>query len=121
MHFGALRDRRFAKMFAGQTISELGSAVTQIALPTIAVLVLHAGSLQLGILIALQRVPFPILALLVGVSYVFALLASGKIRCRSFVTMLRPIFFLSCGCRLGEENVVLTWASRRGGVKTWGR
>jgi predicted MFS family arabinose efflux permease len=36
-------------------------------LPTIAVLVLHAGSLQLGILIALQRIPFPILALLVGV------------------------------------------------------
>jgi predicted MFS family arabinose efflux permease len=67
MHFGVLRDRRFAKMFAGQTISELGSAVTQIALPTIAVLVLHAGSFQLGILIALQRIPFPILALLVGV------------------------------------------------------
>lgn len=67
MHFGVLRNRRFAKMFAGQTISELGSAVTQIALPTIAVLVLHAGSLQLGILIALERIPFPILALLVGV------------------------------------------------------
>jgi MFS family permease len=67
MNFGALRDRRFAKMFAGQTISELGTAVTQIALPTIAVLVLHAGSLQLGILIALERIPFPILALLVGV------------------------------------------------------
>jgi MFS family permease len=54
-------------MFAGQTISELGSAVTQIALPTIAVLVLHAGSLQVGILIALERIPFPILALLIGV------------------------------------------------------
>jgi MFS family permease len=67
MHFGALRDARFAKMFAGQTISELGTAVTQIALPTIAVLVLHAGSLQLGILIALERIPFPVLALLVGV------------------------------------------------------
>jgi MFS family permease len=67
MHFGALRDTRFAKMFAGQTISELGSAVTQIALPTIAVLVLHAGSLQLGILIALERIPFPVLALVVGV------------------------------------------------------
>jgi predicted MFS family arabinose efflux permease len=54
-------------MFAGQTISELGSAITQIALPTIAVLVLHAGSFELGILIALERIPFPILALLVGV------------------------------------------------------
>jgi len=62
-----LRDPRFAKLLAGQSISELGSAVTQIALPTIAVLVLHAGPLELGILIALQRIPFPILALFVGV------------------------------------------------------
>jgi len=62
-----LRDPRFAKLLAGQSISELGSAVTQIALPTIAVLVLHAGPFELGILIALQRIPFPILALFVGV------------------------------------------------------
>jgi predicted MFS family arabinose efflux permease len=62
-----LRDPRFAKLLAGQSISELGSAVTQIALPTIAVLLLHAGPFELGILIALQRIPFPILALFVGV------------------------------------------------------
>lgn len=54
-------------MLAGQSISELGSSVTQIALPTIAVLVLHAGPAQLGVLIALQRIPFPILALFIGV------------------------------------------------------
>src|SRR5258708_21029327 len=60
-------DPRFAKLLAGQSISELGSAVTQIALPTIAVLLLHAGPFELGILIALQRLPFPILALFVGV------------------------------------------------------
>lgn len=54
-------------MLAGQSVSTLGSAVTQIALPTIAVLVLHAGPFELGILIALQRIPFPILALFVGV------------------------------------------------------
>ena len=67
MYARLLRDPRFAKLLAGQSISELGSAVTQIALPTIAVLVLHAGPLELGILIALQRIPFPILALFVGV------------------------------------------------------
>ena len=54
-------------MLAGQSISTLGSAVTQIALPTVAVLLLHASPLQLGILMALQRIPFPILALFVGV------------------------------------------------------
>ena len=67
MYARLLRDHRFAKLFAGQSISELGSAVTQIALPTIAVLLLHAGPLQLGILIALERIPFPILAVFVGV------------------------------------------------------
>ena len=67
MYARLLRDPRFAKLLAGQSISELGSAVTQIALPTIAVLVLHAGPFELGILIALQRIPFPILALFVGV------------------------------------------------------
>src|SRR5438034_231746 len=67
MYARLLRDPRFAKLLAGQSISELGSAVTQIALPTIAVLVLHAGPFELGILVALQRIPFPILALFVGV------------------------------------------------------
>lgn len=54
-------------MLAGQSASTLGSAVTQIALPTIAVLALHASPLQLGILLALQRIPFPILAVFIGV------------------------------------------------------
>ncbi len=67
MYARLLRDPRFAKLLAGQSISELGSAVTEIALPTIAVLLLHAGPFELGILIALQRIPFPILALFVGV------------------------------------------------------
>lgn len=67
MYARLLKDPRFAKLLAGQSISELGSAVTQIALPTIAVLLLHAGPFELGILIALQRIPFPILALFVGV------------------------------------------------------
>src|SRR6266481_5370238 len=38
------------------------------------------------------------LALLVAVSYSFVLVAFGKIRCRSFVTMLCSIFSLSSGC-----------------------
>ena len=67
MYRRLLSNTRFAKLLAGQSISTFGSAVTQIALPTIAVLLLHANSFELGILIALQRIPFPVLALFVGV------------------------------------------------------
>ena len=57
----------FNKLWLGQTISLLGSAVTMFALPTLAVLVLHATPVQLGALTALQTLPFPILGVLVGV------------------------------------------------------
>jgi MFS family permease len=61
------RHADFLKLWGGQTISELGSQVTVLALPTVAVLLLHAGTLEIGILTALQRLPFPILGLFVGV------------------------------------------------------
>ncbi len=48
-------------------VSELGTAVTSIALPTHAVFQLHAGPFELGLLAAFQRLPFPILALPIGV------------------------------------------------------
>jgi len=48
-------------------VSVVGSAVTQLALPTLAVLQLHAGPFQVGLLAACQRFAFPVLALPVGV------------------------------------------------------
>ncbi|MDQ2909194.1 MAG: MFS transporter [Candidatus Eremiobacteraeota bacterium] len=57
----------FNKLWAGQTVSLLGSAVTVFALPTLAVLVLHATPLQVGALSALGTLPFPILGMFVGV------------------------------------------------------
>jgi MFS family permease len=57
----------FNKLWLGQTISLLGSAVTMFALPTLAVLVLHATPVQLGALTALQTLPFPFLGMFVGV------------------------------------------------------
>lgn len=59
--------REFNKLWAGQTISLLGSALTLFALPTLAILVLHATPLQLGTLTALQTLAFPILGMFVGV------------------------------------------------------
>jgi MFS family permease len=65
---GALwRDREFVKLWIGQTVSASGSAITSLALPTAAILALHAGPLQVGLLAAFQRVPFVFLTLFAGV------------------------------------------------------
>jgi MFS family permease len=59
--------REFNKLWAGQTISLVGSALTVFALPSLAVLLLHATPAQVGTLSALQILPFPLLGLFVGV------------------------------------------------------
>ncbi|MDQ6826969.1 MAG: MFS transporter [Candidatus Eremiobacteraeota bacterium] len=57
----------FNKLWFGQTVSLLGSAVTMFALPTLAVLVLRATPFQVGVLTALETLSFPVLGMLVGV------------------------------------------------------
>lgn len=57
----------FRKLWLGQTISLLGSQVTLLALPLTATLVLHAEAAQLGLLRALQTLPFLLLGLGAGV------------------------------------------------------
>lgn len=56
----------FMKLWFGQTISELGSQVTGLALSLTAVLFLHATASEMGVLEALQSAPF-LLALFAGV------------------------------------------------------
>ena len=57
----------FLKLWAGQTISVVGTEVTVLALPTIAILQLHAAPFEVGLLTALRRIAFPVLALFAGV------------------------------------------------------
>lgn len=57
----------FNQLWLGQTVSLVGSAVTFFALPTLAVLVLHATPLQVGALTALETLPFAALSLIAGV------------------------------------------------------
>jgi MFS family permease len=57
----------FLKMWAGQTVSQFGSQVTLLALPTVVVLTLHGSALQVGLLATLQFLPFPTLGLAAGV------------------------------------------------------
>src|ERR671937_118244 len=60
------RHSDFLKLWSGQSISRLGTAVSDLALPTIAVFQLHANPFQVGLLIALQRLAFPLLAPFAG-------------------------------------------------------
>src|SRR2546430_15754925 len=57
----------FLKLWAGETVSEFGSQVTLLAVPTVAILVLHAGPFQDGLLSALEFLAFPTLGLVAGV------------------------------------------------------
>ncbi len=59
--------RDFNALWFGQSISLFGSAVTALALPSVAILTLHATALQVGILNALAFAAFPLLGLAVGV------------------------------------------------------
>ena len=61
------RDVDFVLLWAGQTVSEVGSQVSLLALPATAILLLHARPFQVGLLGALQFLAFPTLGLLAGV------------------------------------------------------
>lgn len=61
------RHPEFGKLWTGQTISAFGSAVTGLALPLTAVVMLKASPLQMGVLAALGFVPHLALGLPAGV------------------------------------------------------
>jgi MFS family permease len=59
--------RDFKRLWFSDTVSQFGNQFTTLALPILAVLSLHASAFELGILLALQTIPFPTLGLFVGV------------------------------------------------------
>lgn len=61
------RQRDFMLLWCGQTISELGSAVTMLALPLTAVALLQASPFQIGLLNAATTAAFLVIALPAGV------------------------------------------------------
>jgi MFS family permease len=64
---GALANRDFAKLWAGQSVSLIGTQVTTFTMPLVAVLTLHAPVFDVGVLYALRFVPVVILSLFAGV------------------------------------------------------
>lgn len=57
----------FPVLWLGQTVSAVGTQVSMVALPLIAVLALHVGPLDLGVLAALETIPYLVLSLPAGV------------------------------------------------------
>jgi MFS family permease len=60
------RDGDFVRLWAGQTVSELGSQVTIVALPLAAILVLHASAFEVAVLSSFEFVPFLLFGLVAG-------------------------------------------------------
>jgi MFS family permease len=61
------RNADFVRLWIGQTVSEAGTQVSQLAVPTVAILLLRATPFQVGLLTALEFLPFPVLGLVAGV------------------------------------------------------
>src|SRR5205807_1305589 len=66
----------FLRLFAAQSVSLFGSEITLIALPLTAVLMLGASPAQMGLLAAVEKVPFILVGLFAGVWV-------DRLRCRS--------------------------------------
>ena len=61
------RDGEFLKFWVGDTIAQFTGQISDLALPTVAVLVLQVTGFQLGVLNALGFIAFPVLGLFAGV------------------------------------------------------
>lgn len=59
------RSGDFMKLWGGETLSQIGSQVTQLALPLTAIIVLHAGVIAIGLLSSAQYAPI-IVAMFAG-------------------------------------------------------
>ena len=64
---GLLRHRDFRLLWGGETVSELGSQVSLLAIPLLAVATLHATTLEMGFLVAASTAAFLIIGLPAGV------------------------------------------------------
>jgi len=61
-----LRNRDFRLLWAGQTVSRVGTEVSVLALPLIAIQILHATTFEVGSLTAIETLPFLLVGLPAG-------------------------------------------------------
>jgi len=64
---GLWRNPEFVKLWASLTITSYGAQITNLALPLTAAVLLHASPWEMGVLIALETLPFALVSLHAGV------------------------------------------------------
>jgi Na+/melibiose symporter-like transporter len=67
MNVGIFRNRNFRFFWLAETISDVGSPFTELALPLTAVILLQASTFEVGLLRVMEYVPFVLFALGAGV------------------------------------------------------
>jgi MFS family permease len=61
------RDRDFARLWVGESVSAVGTQISLLAIPLVAVQLLHASPGQMGVLGALGTIPYLLFAMVAGV------------------------------------------------------
>lgn len=56
----------FRRLWIGETVSQFGTMISELALPLVAILVVHASTFQVGLLSAFQTVAFAVVSLPAG-------------------------------------------------------
>jgi MFS family permease len=64
---GLLHHRDFRLLWAGQSVSDIGTSISSVVLPLVAVLYLHASAFEVGLLSALEWLPWLLIGLPAGV------------------------------------------------------
>src|SRR5438309_3220745 len=64
---GLWRNPEFVKLWTSMTITSFGAQITNLALPLTAAVMLAATPMQMGILVALETLPFALVSLHAGV------------------------------------------------------
>jgi Na+/melibiose symporter-like transporter len=104
-----LRHRDFRHLWAAETVSQVGTQVTLLALPVVAVTVLDATPLQMGVLTALETAAFLLIGLPAG-AWVdrwrrrWVLVTADLVRAAVLATL--PLAYLLDALSLGQLFVV---------------
>lgn len=63
---GAWLHRDFRRLWVAESVSQFGSAISELALPLVAILIVHASTFEVGLLAACATVPFVLVGLPAG-------------------------------------------------------
>ena len=63
---GLWHHAEFRRLWIGESVSQLGSTISQLALPLVAILILHASTFEVGLLVTAQMTAFLIVGLPAG-------------------------------------------------------